>query len=376
MVLPFFRENGWEAEVLAVSPEQVRDILTRLEFKVSGSEEVLEATPPSWRATKDIAIKEDLAEEVGRMVGYDAITPAAPSVLIDVPPDDPERKFLRGIRAQMAAQGFTEVYNYSFLSEEDVRAFGFNPADHVTVGNPIASDQTLMRLSLLPGIRKNILENSKRFDCFRLFEIGREIHKQAAGLPVETTHLAAAIFAKDDGQAGLFEAKRAAECLMPGAELIPCPPRPFEHPARAAEVHWRGKLAGRVFELHPSLVEGRAAILYLNLETVLAASQAETRYAPPRRYPSSAFDLSIVAGSRELVGDLLKRLIRFVPEGMLEDAEYVRQYSGPPLAEGFKSVSFRITIGSPQRTLSSEEVGAIRNGLIEGMRGLGYELRV
>src|SRR5216684_9042805 len=102
---------------LAVAPDQVRDILTRLEFKVSGSEEVLEATPPSWRATKDIAIKEDLAEEVGRMVGYDAITPAAPSVLIGVPPDDPERKFLRGIRAQMAAQGFTEVYNYSFLSE-------------------------------------------------------------------------------------------------------------------------------------------------------------------------------------------------------------------------------------------------------------------
>ena len=149
----------------------MRDILTRLEFKVSGSDDSLEVTPPSWRATKDIAIKEDLAEEVGRMVGYDAITPAAPSVLIGVPPDDPERKFLRGVRAQMAAQGFTEVYNYSFLSEEDVLAFGFNPADHVTVGNPIASDQTLMRLSLLPGIRKNILENSKRFDCFRLFEL-------------------------------------------------------------------------------------------------------------------------------------------------------------------------------------------------------------
>ena len=361
---------------LTVGAEQVRDILTRLEFQVAGTAETLEVTPPSWRATKDISIKDDLVEEVGRMIGYGAITPQAPSLAVRVPPEAPERKFLRTIRAGIAAQGFTEVYNYSFISEEDARAFGFDPADHVIVANPIASDQALMRLSLLPGIRKNLIENSKRFDSFRLFEIGREIHKQAAGLPVEIPHLAAAIFARDDGQAGLLEAKRAAECLMPQAELIPCPPRQYEHPARAGEIHWRGQVIGRLFEMHPALIEGRAAILCLNLETMLGLSQTEKRYTPPRRYPSSAFDLSVVAGARELVGDLLKSLIRFVPEGMLENAEYIRQYSGPPLPEGFNSVSYRITVGSSDRTLSSEEVGEIRNGIIDGMRGLGYELRV
>ncbi len=361
---------------LAVNPEQVRDILTRLEFKVSGTAEKLEVTPPSWRATKDISIKDDLVEEVGRMIGYGAIAPRAPSLAVGVPPEFPERKFLRTVRAGIAAQGFTEVYNYSFISEEDARAFGFDPAEHVTVANPIASDQTLMRLSLLPGIRKNLIENSKRFDSFRLFEIGREIHKQAAGLPVEIPHLAAAIFARDDGQAGLLEAKRAAECLMPQAKLIPCSPRPYEHPARAGEIHWRGRVVGRVFEMHPALIEGRAAILYLNLETMLALSQSEKRYTPARRYPSSAFDLSVVAGSRELTGDLLKKLIRFVREEMLESAEYIRQYAGPPFPEGFKSVSYRVTVGSADRTLSSDEVGAIRNDIIEGMRALGYELRV
>jgi phenylalanyl-tRNA synthetase beta chain len=361
---------------LPVDTEQVRDILTSLEFKVSGTAEALEVTPPSWRATKDISIKDDLVEEVGRMIGYGEIEPRAPSLAVGVPPEFPERKFLRTVRAAIAAQGFTEVYNYSFISEADARIFGFDPADHVIVANPIASDQTLMRLSLLPGIRKNLIENSKRFDSFRLFEIGREIHKQPAGLPVEVPHLAAAIFAKDDGQAGLLEAKRAAECLMPQAELIPCSPRAYEHPARAGEIHWRGQVVGRVFELHPTLIEGRAAILYLNLETMLALSQSEKRYTPPRRYPSSAFDLSVVATSRELTGDLLKKLLRFVPEGMLESAEYVRQYSGPPFPEGFKSVSYRITVGSAERTLSSDEVGAIRNCIIEGMRALGYELRV
>jgi phenylalanyl-tRNA synthetase beta chain len=361
---------------LAVSAEQVLDILTRLEFKVTGKAEMLEVTPPSWRATKDISIKDDLVEEVGRMIGYGAIEPLAPSLAVGVPPEFPERKFLRTVRSGVAAQGFTEVYNYSFISEEDARAFGFNPADHVTVANPIASDQTLMRLSLLPGIRKNLIENSKRFDSFRLFEIGREIHKQPAGLPVEIPHLAGAIFARDDGQAGLLEAKRTAECLMPHAVVIPCPALAYEHPARAGEVHWRGRVVGRVFEMHPALIEGRAAILYVNLETMLALSQSEKRYTPPRRYPSSAFDLSVIAGSRELVGELLKKVVRFVPEELLENAEYIRQYSGQPLPPGFKSVSYRITIGSADRTLSSDEVGAIRNGIIDGMRALGYELRV
>ena len=103
-----------------------------------------------------------------------------------------------------------------------------------------------------------------------------------------------------------FEVKRAAECLMPGAELIPSAPRSYEHPARAAELIWRGGIVGRVFELHPSVIEGRAAILYVNLDTMLALSQQDRRYTPPRRYPSSAFDLSVIAGARELAGDLLK----------------------------------------------------------------------
>jgi phenylalanyl-tRNA synthetase beta chain len=360
----------------AVTAEQVRDILTRLEFAVSGTDESLAVTPPSWRATKDISIAEDLVEEVGRMMGYGAIEPRAPALAVGVPPEVPERKFLRTVRAGVAAQGFTEIYNYSFISGEDARAFGFEPADHVVVANAIASNQTLMRKSLLPGIRKNLMENSKRFDSFRLFEIGREIHKQPAGLPLEIPHLAAAIFAQDDGQAGLLEVKRVAECLMPHAEVIPAEARPYEHPARAAEVSWRGSVVGRIFEMHPALIEGRAAILYVNLEEMLALSQVEKRYTPPRRYPSSAFDLSVIAGARELVGDILKKLTSFVPGEMLESADYIRQYAGPPFPEGFKSVSYRIEVGSAERTLSSEEVGAIRNHIIEGMRGLGYELRV
>src|SRR5262249_236286 len=159
-----------------------------------------------------------------------------------------------------------------------------DPAEHVRVANPIASDQALMRTSLLPGILRNVLENAKYRDSFRLFEIGLEIHKRAAGLPEEVAHLTAAIYEKQgDGRGGLFEIKRAAECLLPGAEALPVSARAFEHPVRSAELRWRDQIVGRFFELHPSLVEtGRAAVLDLDLRLVESLSGAEKKFTPIR----------------------------------------------------------------------------------------------
>src|SRR5260370_39499216 len=117
------------------------------------------------------------------------------------------------MRDLVAAQGFTEVYNYSFISEEMARAFYFDPDAHIKVTNPIAWDQSLMRLSLLPGIRKNLIGNSRRLNSFRLFEIGHEIHPMAQRLPDEIPHLAASIFAREgDGSAGLAELKPLCAC--------------------------------------------------------------------------------------------------------------------------------------------------------------------
>ena len=359
-----------------VAPAEIRDILEHLAFGVRETEpRVFAVTIPSWRATKDISLKDDLVEEVGRMIGYDSIEPKAPAVLDTVPPPEEARPFFRAARALFTAQGFTEVYNYSFVSEELAQKFGFDLEAHVRVANPIASDQNLLRLSLVPGIYRNVTDNRKHFERFRLFEIGREIHKQAQGLPREIPHLIAAIYTRDEAETNLFDLKRAAECLMPGAEACPAAARAYEHPARSADVVWRGEHVGRLFELHPSLVEGRAAILDLDLPRIQQVRPRERTYTPLRRYPSSQFDLSVISGARELVADLRNKVAGFAGD-LLEAIDYVRQYSGPPLPENTKSVSFRLTVGSPERTLSSDEVGALRARIIERMRGLGYELRV
>jgi phenylalanyl-tRNA synthetase beta chain len=311
------------------------------------------------------------------MVGYVSIEPQAPLVPSRVPPANPTRKFQHEVRNIFVDQGFTEVYNYSFLSEEAVRAFGLDPADHVRVANPIASDQALMRTSLLPGIWRNVLDNAKHRDSFKLFEIGIEIHKAGGRLPDEISHLAAAIYDRyGDGRAGIFEIKRAAECLLPGAEAVAATARAFEHPARSADLRWRGSVVGRFFELHPKLVEsGRAAVLDLDLRAIEALSGAEVKFTPIRRYPSSDFDLSVVAPLRAYSGRLRNEAASFAGP-LLESIEFVREYAGPPLPEGSKSVSFRVTVASPERTLSSEEVTRIRANMIDKMRGLGYDLRV
>ncbi len=161
----------------AISPTEVRSILEALQFKVEEIDErIFSVFVPSWRATKDVAIKDDLVEEVGRMIGYDSIAPVAPLTPARVPLASPQREFHHRLRAMAAAQGFTEVYNYSFLSDEQARAFGFDPANCVQVANPIAAGHNLLRPSLLPLIWKNIVDNARHFDRFRLFEIGREIH--------------------------------------------------------------------------------------------------------------------------------------------------------------------------------------------------------
>jgi phenylalanyl-tRNA synthetase beta chain len=352
--------------------QEVRSILESLEFGVEEtSPGHFLVTVPSWRATKDISIKEDLLEEVGRIVGYESITPHAPLIESVVPPENASRKYLRMLRGMAIAQGFTEVYNYSFVNEEIARAFHADLKEHVGVTNPIASDQTLLRASLLPAILRNILDNSRHFQSFRLFEIGREIHARDRDLPEEVPHFVAAMYAREgDGREALFALKHLAECLMEGCEVRLAPARLFEHPERAAIVAWRGEDIGRLFELHPSLgVKGRAAVLDLDLIKMEKLDDRERRYQPIRRFPVSAFDLSVVAPLRDPADEIKHRLTTAAGDDLIE-IEFVRAYTGDPIPAGHKSVTYRLTVGAPDRTLSSEEVGEIYKRVTDAMRSL------
>jgi len=291
-----------------------------------------------------------------------------------VPPAIPEREFRFHVREMAAAQGFTEVQNYSFVSEEMAQVFSVDLSAHVQVANPIVSDQNLLRTSLLPGIWKNIHDNARHFDQFRLFEIGRAIYPDR-----EVPHFTAAMYAKDDGASQLFELKRLAECVLPGVSVRPTgATQSYEHPRRCGDVVFGETKLGRLFEFHPHMFEsktvdgGRAAILDLDLAGLMQLQPATKRYQPLRRFPDSAFDLSVLAGPRALIADVQSALERLAGDGLLSIV-FLREFALP---DGGRSLSYRLTVGASDRTLSADEVGAVRSRIIEGMRLGGYELRI
>ncbi len=366
-----------------VTEDEAGSILRSLEFGVSNSSPgLLNVTVPTWRATKDIRLKDDLVEEIGRMVGYDQIVPAPPLVASVVPPSNPMRGYLRKVRRALANQGFSEVYNYSFVTAADAERFHFDPANHIGVRNPIASELTHLRRSLLPGLFKNIVNNVRNYPEFRLFEIGNEIHPgRASALPDERTHLAAVFYEAGADEQTFFEMKRVLECVFPGARLkAERELKSYEHPSRAASIDWSGGAIGRLFELHPSLlaaegIEGRAVLFDIDLQlSQKLASEQQTSYRPPRKYPTSGFDLSAVAGAKTAAGEIEEHLSRLAAEDLVS-LKFIRQYSGPPLLEDQKSVSYHLEIGAQDHTLTSDEAATIRERIVKGMQSAGFEIR-
>ena len=357
-----------------LSTDEVINIFRALAFgveQVNGRKLLI--TVPSWRATKDISIPEDLVEEIGRMVGYASIVPQAPPVLAAPVARNLEHEQHRAVRAAMAGQGFTEVSNYSFISESEAALFGYPAEKLLEVANPIVADQKYMRPSLLPGIRRNLADNSRFFTDFRLFEIGRAYSRAGNGTPVERNYLAAAIYGRATDGANLLEMKRVAQYLGHDCTIVPAKaPDKNAHPERAASVEIAGQRFGYLFELHPSLLDrGRAAILYIDLDALQLLPTGPQPYRPLRRFPTSSFDLSIVAGTREPVANLEVKLRQLAGEALVA-LQFLLIF---PLPQEKKSVSFRLTAGADDRTLTAEEVTRIRDRVVSGMKAAGFDLR-
>ena len=115
-------------------------------------------------------------------------------------------------------------------------------------------------------------------------------------------------------------------------------------------------------------------MLDIDLELLRELQPEAVKYAAVRRFPTSVFDLSILTAERELAATL-ELEIRRLGGDLAEAVEYVREFQGPPLPEGRKSVSFRVVAGAPDRTLSSADIIGIRTRIIDGLNSLGYELR-
>ena len=156
---------------------------------------------------------------------------------------------------------------------------------------------------------------------------------------------------------------------MPARKARPAEARSYEHPQRAADIVSGETPIGRLFEFHPRLVEtGRAAVLDLDLSAVKKLQpSAERAINPLRRFPTSAFDLTVIAPARASIGEIESRIATLAGDALVSIA-FLRDFAG---LDGSRSLSYRITTGASDRTLASDEVSAIRARIIAGLRAGG-----
>jgi phenylalanyl-tRNA synthetase beta chain len=369
-------------KVIGVSftDEQIADIFHRLGLQFTHEPGLFEVTPPSYRF--DIEIEEDLIEEVARVHGFEnipAIAPVAPNEMRIAPED---RRSLFAIRELAASLDYQEVVNYSFVEEAWEADFCGN-SDPVKLLNPIASQMSVMRTSLVGSLVANVRYNlNRKLSRVRVFEIGAVYHKNAAvtdgPLAVagydQTKRLASIAygFASEEqwGQAkrnvDFFDIKADLEALFAPVVLqFARLDHPALHPGRSAEVLLDGKAIGFVGELHPRWQQKYdlplAPVLF---EVDVAALQARTIpvYAEISKFPAVSRDLALVIKQSVQAQDLINTFIIEKKTNatcqIMQAIVLFDEYRGAGLENDEKSLAFRFTLQDTQATLHDDRVNA------------------
>lgn len=363
---------------ISLGAEVAARLFKGLDFTFTHEGDIFTVTPPSHRF--DIAIEEDLVEELARLHGYDNIPARRPQGSLAILPLNEQVRSVWCLRRLLASRDFQEVVNYSFVDACWEQDFCAN-ADPVVLANPIASQMGVMRSSLIGGLVANLVTNlNRRMERVRVFEVGRCFLRDARGDPIAGFMQPERIAALAAGPAApeqwgsatrrvdFFDAKADVETL-----LAPLPAQferidhPALHPGRAATVSVKGEVIGLVGELHPRWVQkyelGAPPVVFeLDLAAVLERPLPD--YQGVSRFPAVVRDLALVVGQEQPAQPLLEGLIAaaptFVREVVLFDV-----YQGKGVDPGKKSLAFRVVMQDTEKTLADGEVDAAMVKLIE-----------
>lgn len=367
--------------------DRMKHIFECLGFGVEGNDPWT-VVVPTWRATKDVGIPEDLVEEIGRVFGYDNIQPEAPTVAVAPPRQEPLDLLARQLREIASVScGFTEVYCYSFNGEEEVKKLGLAPEKHLQLANPLNQEQTLLRRSLLPNLLLAARENFKRFDRFALYEIGKVyLTDDPKELPQEPLHLCAVVGGRKSPNGELFfEGKGLAERILAevGIEnLVIEPGKEVEgwmHPGRTAFLKQGETVLGTITELHPKVAQafdlgGALGVVMLDADRLQAAKKKERTFEGVPVFPPVTFDVSVLVDRQVLVADVEKAL-KNSERKLLKQVTLFDIYEGKNLPEGKKSLAFSLLFSSPERTLEPKEIEKLQTRVTGALERQGYSVR-
>ena len=377
-----------------INKEIMVDSLTKLGFDVADQGERLSVTIPTWRATKDISIAEDLVEEIARLYGYNNIPAVLPAFDITPAPVDPLRTLEKNVRNILAFEcGYTEVSNYSFVSGEWVQKLGDTTDKHIKLDNPIAKDRPFLRRNLVPGLLQNIESNLHRFETVSIFEIGRTFIAEETGeyadskhkdrLPKQDTYLGLAFAAKDNNTP-FFEAKQALDTLANRLGLTftykkAKQQHPLVHPGRYAQITLDKKPIGRIAEVHPLTaqtigLDARTAIVQVNLSTLVTLRKDESTYTALPQYPAVSRDLAFTVPAHVEHTDVVKHISAV--NNLITHVELFDVYQGEHVDAGHKSMAYHIEYRSDKKTLESAEVEKIHEQVVSTLeRKVGATIR-
>lgn len=316
---------------LNLKEKEALSYLQKIGFKVKGK---LVAVPP---IRTDIERFEDLAEEILRLYGYANLPPALPLAPLTPPGENELVVFKSEIRKILTGFGLDEVYNYSFVSADDLAKWQMTEA--VALENPISLAYECLRPSLLPALEKNLIANRRFFNRVGIFEIGKVFQNNNK----ETLHLAIAL--ADPAEKTFFEAKGAAEQLLQALGLTDYhfPPSPAVPELRIESDH---SVLGRI--LTTAHKKEEFAFMELDLDKLINLVDAERSFEPFAKYPAITRDISLLLPPEVRFADLLSLIEKSAPQ-YIEDVDLIDFYDQ-------RSLTFRLVFRADSRTLTDKEV--------------------
>ncbi|MCL2387643.1 MAG: phenylalanine--tRNA ligase subunit beta [Defluviitaleaceae bacterium] len=380
--------------------EDITRTLELLGFDVTFNGDIMHATAPTWRSTGDISIPDDIMEELARMHGYEnfetapiitSFTNSINQLTIDLD---------RNIREYLAKRcGMREIFTYPWVKDDLINAIqgGQPEGGLLALSAPPSPDEKFLRTSLLPNLCKAIAGNVRYFTEFSIFESAQvflhgdfvSTYDPKESLPVQRRNVAGAFVGSEDNVTNLFRtAKGAIESLPRHTHTEPLAFEQQEKPHWADNVAWlnithNGKKIGSLALLAKKSalacgIKNNAAILFeLDLDALIPLHSRDNKFTHLPEYPIVDYDQSLLFDSQTKWEEISAVISAKKGEGeILRGVSFVDEYKGKQIPEGKKSVTFRLQIGSTEKTLNSNEIETFANSVVKRLtKQLGAETR-
>ena len=369
----------------SLTKEEMIDYLGRVELAYD--EKTDEIVAPTFR--QDIHCNADVAEEVARFYGYDKIPMTLPTG------EATTGKLPFKLRIQEVARdiaeycGFSEGMSYSFESPKVFDKLCI-PEDSdlrkvITISNPLGEDYSIMRTSTLNGMPASLSTNyNRRNKDVRLYELGNIYLPKSlpvTELPDERTMFTLGMYGKGD----FFDMKGVCEeffekiGMKKKVTYDPNSGKPFLHPGRQANMIYEGKVVGYLGEVHPAVADNysigeKAYIAVIDILDVLEFAGFNHKYTGIAKYPAVTRDLSLVVPHAVLAGQI-EEIFDQRGGNILESYQLFDIYEGAQIEKGFKSMAYSLVFRAHDKTLGENEISAAMKKIMNGLNGLGIELR-